>query len=139
MADPVEQSQQLAAWWRTHVRPFFEQHEGADKVPAFDKDVADLEAAAKAAAQELSVCFLGSSGVGKSTLINALVAGKDIIVPAGGVGPLTAQALTVRYSDRRRFEVQYHSPQNLWQLIFALEQIHKKDATLPQMDVSEGE
>ena len=81
---------------------------------------------------------MGNSGVGKSTLINALVAGKEILLPAGGVGPLTAQALTVRYSNKPRFEVHYHSPQKLRQVVFALEQIQKKDSSLPLSEDTDG-
>jgi hypothetical protein len=130
--------QELIAWYRALVKPFLVRVE-SQKVEEFDRDSDRLEARDARSDDELAICFLGNSGVGKSTLINALVAGKEILLPAGGVGPLTAQALTVYYSERARFEAQYHSPQNLWQLIFALEQIHKKDASLPQSDGTEEE
>jgi len=137
-SDGESRIQKLVGWYRSHVKPFLTKIE-SPKSEEFERDSDRLQVREKRLSEELAVCVLGNSGVGKSTLINALVAGKEILLPAGGVGPLTAQALTVCYSKRARFEVQYHSPQNLWQLIFALEQIHKKDATLPQIDVSEGE
>ena len=70
---------------------------------------------------EVTVCFLGNSGVGKSTLLNALAAGASQILPAGGIGPLTAQATEVRYSEEKCFHVVYHPKKNLWRLAFALE------------------
>jgi putative ribosome biogenesis GTPase RsgA len=44
-----------------------------------------------------TVCFVGGAGVGKSTLVNALVAGGDTVVTSGGVGPLTAQAIEITH------------------------------------------
>jgi len=51
------------------------------------------------------ICFLGNSGVDKSTLLNALAAGEYQILPAGGIGPLTAQTTKVRYSKEKPFYV----------------------------------
>ena len=59
--------------------------------------------------------------MGKSTLLNALAAGASQILPAGGIGPLTAQATEVRYSEEKFFHVTYHPKKNLWRLAFALE------------------
>jgi len=137
-SDSESHIRKLVSWYRSYVKAFLTKTE-SKKVEEFDRDGDRLEARDARSDDELAICFLGNSGVGKSTLINALVAGKDILLPAGGVGPLTAQALTVYYSERPRFEAQYHSPQNLWQLIFALEQIHKKDASLPQTEGTEEE
>src|SRR5262249_49105198 len=117
----------LIDWFQSHVKPFL-QGVQPEKVPPLDGDARNLEAVARTFDQELAVCFLGNAGVGKSTLINSLVAGKEIILPAGGIRPLTAQALAVRYATRRRFEVEYHAPQALWQLAFALESALKRDA-----------
>ncbi len=92
-----------------------------------EKDIQKLVAVHASMPTELTACFLGNSGVGKSTLINALVGGSTILLPAGGIGPLTAQALTVRYGDEPRFEVRYHPFQNLWRMIFGLEKSHRAE------------
>jgi len=82
---------QLIGWFKSHVKPFLESVQ-PEKVAALDSDTRNLENVTSSSHQEFSVCFLGNAGVGKSTLINSLVAGKDVILPAGGIGPLTAQA-----------------------------------------------
>lgn len=76
---------------------------------------------------ELPICFLGSAGVGKSTLINALVAGDRTIVPQGGVGPLTAQATLVRYAPTRSFRATYLPARHLNNLAFAIERAYEAD------------
>src|SRR5437762_11494500 len=86
--------EQLINWYRRLVYPFLTKVE-SPKTAEFEQDVERLLARSKKIDEELVICFLGSSGVGKSTLINALVAGKEILLPAGGVGPLTALALSL--------------------------------------------
>jgi hypothetical protein len=110
----------LTDWYTTKARAFLERVQ-SEKLRDFDKDLEQVQAAQKRVDQELAVCFLGNSGVGKSTLVNALVADNKVILPAGGIGPLTAQALVVAYGEKPRFEVEYHTPKNLWNLVFALE------------------
>ena len=116
----------IVDWFQSHVRPFL-QDVDPDKIESLESDARNLQSVL-GAEEELAVCFLGNAGVGKSTLINALVAGKEIILPAGGIGPLTAQALAVRYAPKRRFEVDYHPPQAIWQLAFSLETVLRRDA-----------
>ena len=74
-----------------------------------------------------TICVIGKSGIGKSTLINALVGGAVQVVPAGGIGPLTAHALVIRHGHRKRLEVKYHGSQKLRQLIFALSKCFAAD------------
>jgi len=89
--------------------------------------------------EDTIICFLGSSGVGKSTLINAIVAGDRVLLPAGGIGPLTALATKVRYSDEAYFEARYQKPGHLQKLLFPLwtkvQREHKADA----VDTAESE
>jgi putative ribosome biogenesis GTPase RsgA len=68
--------EQLISWYRQLVQPFLAKVE-SPKTAEFEQDVERLLARSKKIDEELVICFLGSSGVGKSTLINALVAGKE--------------------------------------------------------------
>lgn len=110
----------LIQWYRKHIHPFFSDHE-PDKLAEFDKDCQRIEEIEADLQKRLPVCFLGGSGVGKSTLINALVFGKDSYIPSGGIGPLTAQALTVCYGEQPSFEVHYHSVGKIHQVASGLE------------------
>ncbi len=69
----AEEVARVVAWYRELARPFLEQH-AADRLSVLDEQARRLdERAERARADEVSVCFLGGAGVGKSTLLNALV------------------------------------------------------------------
>src|SRR5579862_5079603 len=91
----------LKEWFDNSARPFLEHHD-SEKVVELDQDLDRLLRTDHRASEELAICFLGASGVGKSTLINALVAGEENVLPSGGIGPLTALAMEVRYSEEAR-------------------------------------
>ncbi|HEY7424451.1 MAG TPA: hypothetical protein VH682_09505 [Gemmataceae bacterium] len=111
---------QVMEWYRREARPLLQRLEPR-KADELNADLKRLESLQASLPTESEVCFLGNAGIGKSTLINALVAGKESILPAGGVGPLTAQALTVQMGDSPRFEAEYHGGDRLNQLLFGLE------------------
>ena len=51
--------------------------------------------------------------------------GRELILPSGGIGPLTALAMEVRYGDVPTFEAEYHTAGNLWKgIVFPLERGH---------------
>lgn len=132
----TEQAQQLVHWYKTQARSFLEKH-CAEKVEEFDRDCGRLQKASSFLGEELSVCFLGNSGVGKSTLINALTGGGQAVVPSGGVGPLTAQALTVRYGASPKIAAEYHSRERLNQLVFGLENSWKSELGAPGEELAD--
>jgi GTP1/Obg family GTP-binding protein len=107
-----EHVERLERWYSGRVRPFLAEHL-QDKVSGLDEALARIRTLDRSVSEELAICFLGASGVGKSTLINALVAGQELILPSGGIGPLTALAMEVRSGDVPIFEAEYHTAGNL--------------------------
>ena len=102
---------------RTRARPLFEQLGGADG-QHLDLCAEMLE---RLAAQDRPrrVGVVGESQVGKSSILNA-IAGRRVL-PAGGVGPLTVQATTLRHGTEEFARVRYHDRARLNELRFALE------------------
>jgi ribosome biogenesis GTPase A len=101
----------MMQWFEQHAEPCLDSTNG-DTVSfkAELKKITDLQ---QTIVRSLPVCFLGNSNVGKSTIINAIVAGHEYVLPQGGVGPLTAQATTVEYSETRYFKIAYHGAEIL--------------------------
>jgi len=109
----------LLSWFEESVQPFLLKY-APEKLYAIQADKQRLNVL-RESRYDITVCFLGNSGVGKSTLLNALVAGECQILPAGGIGPLTAQATEVRYSEEKQFHVTYHPKTSLWKLVKELD------------------
>lgn len=90
----------LAAY-PSEFRPLLTPCLPQDRVTEWDQEAVHLTRMRDGVQASLPVCFLGRSAVGKSTLINALVAGSESLLPNTGVGPLTAQSLVVRAAPER--------------------------------------
>jgi hypothetical protein len=102
--------------YREHVRPFFEEQQ-LPGTEALDRQAELLDQALRRPSQ-VHVGFVGEAQVGKSTLINAVV--DRTALPAGGIGPLTARATSVTYTEEDAMTVRYHGKRALNRLIFAM-------------------
>lgn len=130
--------QELLSWFEHSARPFLDRN-AKERLAALENDY-DRMKRLLSESDKVTVCFLGNSGIGKSTLLNALAAGDKQILPAGGIGPLTAQATEVHYSSVPSFKVTYHPRNHLWKVGFALESrlTYQQKATREQQLKVEG-
>lgn len=108
----------LLKWFDHHARPFLDLY-APERVQPLVSDAKRLGELLKQPPETLVAC-LGNSGVGKSTLINALVAGDRQLLPAGGTGPLTALATTVRFGETPFFRAKYHRAKQVWKILFPI-------------------
>ncbi len=130
MTRPPAPGAELLAWYTKKARPLLEQH-AAPSLAALDEQKIIAERLLVDAEQEVAICFLGAAGVGKSTLLNALVSEKYNVLPHGGVGPLTAQATIVRHSAEPYFRATYFSAQEVNKLLFTIERAHERALKSP--------
>jgi len=140
MSDSNLTSRALLNWFKNSV---FQRTEPAPVLEELDKLAAQVEALDIPQNQLFPICLLGQAGVGKSTLINTLVADSNIVVPSGGgTGPLTANALRVLHGERPSFIVRYHASKALNQtraiLDFAIYRQTKDAAAKPVIDPEDG-
>jgi hypothetical protein len=120
--------QKFQAWFKEMARPALMATEKPDQIQEYDRQAAALEQLGGRHGELFPICVLGQARVGKSTLINTLVAETDIVVPSGGGdGPLTANALRVRHGETKTFRVQYHGKQVINQTRFTLEAKFRRD------------
>jgi hypothetical protein len=80
------------------------------------------------------ICALGQSAVGKSTLLNAIVAGNRSILPAGGIGPLTALATEVSYCAEPFFTARYRDEKQLRGFWLQLQRSLKRPGAIDDLD-----
>src|SRR5689334_12909363 len=111
--------EQLAHWFEDYVAPFLDSY-AEGRAAALAKELNRWRELSKAP-EEVVVCFLGTAGIGKSTLINALVSPERSVLPSGGIGPLTAQATSVHHAERPFLRAKYHPAGLIWRLIFPIE------------------
>ena len=115
-----DRAERVRQWYRQRARSFLDEFT-PERVHEFDRDQARIDALESTLGEESPVCFVGHSGVGKSTLINTLVADTRAVLPQGGIGPLTAQATCVRWAESPYFRATYLPAAKLNQVVFGLE------------------
>ena len=142
MSDPNSRSSRVVGWFKNFVRPIVQKTDAAPVLEELDKLASQVEELEKNKDRLFPICLLGQAGVGKSTLINTLIADTEIVVPSGGgTGPLTANALRVIYGDRPSFVVKYHAKKQVNETRFILEaeiqRQSKNEASLAKADIDE--
>jgi Dynamin family len=122
MKNPTQIYTAIRDWFQQHAKPALQKTEKPQQIKDYDKQADTLQAQAARLDTPFRVAVLGQARVGKSTLINALVAETAIVVPSGGGdGPLTANALIVRHGKEKRFTVRYHPRKKINEMLFGLE------------------
>ena len=114
----------IKGWLKKRLAPLADSLDDPELLATSEEKLSTLEELELKANANYSVCLLGQAGVGKSTLLNTLVADAEVVVPSGGgTGPLTANALKVSYSGNKSFRVKYHGRKKINELRFALDGI----------------
>lgn len=122
MSDAHSRSSWVVDWFKKYVRPILQRTDPPASIEDLDRLGSQLEELDKNSGKLFPICLLGQAGVGKSTLINTLIADTEIVVPSGGgTGPLTANALRVIYGESPSFLVKYHSKKRVNETRFILE------------------
>jgi len=91
----------FAAWYRDHAR--------AALTCLDDGVIGELDASSTKDGPGLAlpICVAGVAGVGKSTLLNALLSDRLSLLPQGGVGSFTAAPIRIVYADEPYLAVRY--------------------------------
>jgi hypothetical protein len=147
MKSPVQLNTAIRDWFEQHAKAALQKTEKPQQIKDFEKQTALLHQQAGQLGSPFRVAVLGQARVGKSTLINALVADNGTVVPSGGGdGPLTANALVVRYGQEKRFTVRYHPRKKINEMLFGLQRKLEREsgkaasvATQPQDQAPEEE
>jgi len=122
MKNPIQLNTAIRDFFEHHAKVALQKTEKPQDLAGFEKQAEALRCQVGQLDTPFRVAVLGQARVGKSTLINALVAGTASVVPSGGGdGPLTANVLRVCYGSEKRFTVRYHPRRKINEMLFGLE------------------
>lgn len=124
----------LVRAYREHVHPLLLEH-NVPTLRASDQAARLVERLLERR-RDLRIGVLGEAQVGKSSLINSLLGERAL--PAGGIGPLTAQATRIDYSKNSTIHVTYHRGDRLNQVALALRTYLRNRGEIPEHQDEQG-
>jgi Dynamin family len=92
----------LSAWYRDHAR------DALVRLGAGIVDELDATSTKDGPSLALPICVVGVAGVGKSTLLNALLSDRLSLLPQGGVGSFTSTPVRIVHADDPYLAIRRH-------------------------------
>lgn len=108
--DDATKARHLLTWYLEHARPLLDGRVAPVILGEIDAEAEELRKALEPMPRA-EVAFLGSTTVGKSTTINALL--RRRLLPECRIGSTTAAKVEIRYGDQERFTVMYVGEEQL--------------------------
>lgn len=128
----------VLSWYFDTARPVVQRCAPSRLVDLDDAGVR-LKKLADAASSTTTIGLLGHSNIGKTSLLNAILVGRGILLPADGAGPCTAQATHVSYAEQPHLRAFYRETGWVQGLLHQLEEgLESEEGDLP-LDPMEAE
>lgn len=132
--------QQVLDWYFESARPVVQRYV-PHRLAALDDAGVQLKKLVEKASSRTTIGLLGHSNIGKTSLLNAILVGKGALLPADGLGPCTAQATHISYSEQPQLHAFYRSAAWVESLVRELEEGLERqggDEALAALEVEGG-